>query len=238
MKIKPTNKQSGFTIIELMIASLVFATLLLIITTATIQLSKSYFKGVSQANTQNVARNINTTVSKAIQFSSSVVGPITSTTLDSPNTTVWYCIDNQVFIFSEGVIYSNTSSPSISNVGLISVISPSCPAAATVASLISGGIELLNPNMSVSQLDIVTANAPTNSLYSIDLIVSNAPSSSLLCNNAIGGLAAGSCQPGALDSTLATQLYGPQVKCKYQEGDQYCASASLNNIIALERKLN
>ncbi len=65
------NKSAGFTIVELMIATLVFSVILVAITVAVIQFSKAYYKGVHESATQNAARNIADAVSNAVKYSPS-----------------------------------------------------------------------------------------------------------------------------------------------------------------------
>lgn len=59
----------GFTIIELLIATIVFSVVLLLVTGAIIQFSKIYYKGTIQARTQETARTVLQEVSQAVQFS-------------------------------------------------------------------------------------------------------------------------------------------------------------------------
>jgi len=59
---------AGFTIVELMIATLVFATILLLCTYGLLQISRTYYKGVTGARTQEAARGIIDDLSQSIQF--------------------------------------------------------------------------------------------------------------------------------------------------------------------------
>ncbi|MBP7807566.1 prepilin-type N-terminal cleavage/methylation domain-containing protein [Candidatus Saccharibacteria bacterium] len=61
--------QKGFTLIELMIASSVFAVVLLGAAAALVQVSRLYYKGLISSQTQGVARTTIDEVSRAIQFS-------------------------------------------------------------------------------------------------------------------------------------------------------------------------
>jgi prepilin-type N-terminal cleavage/methylation domain-containing protein len=63
-----SNNQQGFTIIELMIATAVFAIVLLIATVAVISLTQSYIKGNVQSETQDAASSVLTNITQAIQF--------------------------------------------------------------------------------------------------------------------------------------------------------------------------
>lgn len=78
--IQPQNK-SGFTIIELLIATLVFSTILLIATYGVIQIGRTYTKGYIGSLTQNTTRSIVDQISQAIQLS----GPNSVSTGSSGN---------------------------------------------------------------------------------------------------------------------------------------------------------
>lgn len=68
---KLNNK--GFTLIELMIASVVFATLLLFSTAIIIQIGRLYQKGLTTTRTQESVRRITDEISGAIQFSGDTI---------------------------------------------------------------------------------------------------------------------------------------------------------------------
>jgi prepilin-type N-terminal cleavage/methylation domain-containing protein len=63
-------KQSGFTIIELIIASAAFSTVLIIASAASIQIGKLYYKGLIQSETQEAARNVSEEITRSIQYAS------------------------------------------------------------------------------------------------------------------------------------------------------------------------
>lgn len=64
------HQQQGFTILELMIATLVFSVIFLGATTALLQISKLYYKGVVGGRTQEISRGIIDQISQQLQFSS------------------------------------------------------------------------------------------------------------------------------------------------------------------------
>lgn len=72
-------RQKGFTIIELMVATLVFSFIMVICLTGMVQVSRAYYKGVTNTKTQEAARNIIEEIAQNIQLSGSVV------TFDEPN---------------------------------------------------------------------------------------------------------------------------------------------------------
>lgn len=77
--IKSAHKNShGFTLIELMIATVVFSVILLGAATSLIQIGRMYYKGVITSRTQNVARTVVDDIARRIQFSDAsvvVAGP-------------------------------------------------------------------------------------------------------------------------------------------------------------------
>ncbi|MCA9330400.1 prepilin-type N-terminal cleavage/methylation domain-containing protein [Candidatus Saccharibacteria bacterium] len=65
------NKQAGFTILELLIATAIFSVILLVATSGIIYLGKIFYKGVTLSKTQEKARTISEELSKSLQFSGS-----------------------------------------------------------------------------------------------------------------------------------------------------------------------
>lgn len=87
---------AGFTIIELLIATLIFSLVLILVTTGVMQFTRQYYKGVISSSTQNTARAIIDDVTRTIQFNTGSFYTLTSTTL-TPNTdpsapALGYCI--------------------------------------------------------------------------------------------------------------------------------------------------
>lgn len=89
------STSDGFTLLELMIASGVFAIILLICTTALLQIGKIYYRGITVAKTQESARSIMDTVSRQLQFNG---GKLTAN-IDPAGGVSAYCIDNTKYSF-------------------------------------------------------------------------------------------------------------------------------------------
>lgn len=89
----------GFTIIELMIATMVFSVVLLLVTAGILQISRVYYKGLTEASTQNTARSIIDNITQAIQFSGGIVTQATGTT---PGTNYAFCVSNKQFSYRLG----------------------------------------------------------------------------------------------------------------------------------------
>lgn len=77
------NKQNGFTIIELLIATVVFSIVLLIAAATLVQLGKLYYKGIITAKTQSVARSTMDSVTRSIQFSNGGMISLDASQFDS-----------------------------------------------------------------------------------------------------------------------------------------------------------
>src|SRR5262249_25193419 len=68
---RPDSRQAGFTIVELMVATLVFSTILIVITYGVLSFTRAYYNGVTNSTTQDTARNIISTISQAVEFNGS-----------------------------------------------------------------------------------------------------------------------------------------------------------------------
>src|SRR6266545_6126580 len=102
--------RSGFTIMELLIATVVFSVVLLVVTAGILQIARVYYKGVTEANTQNTVRTIIDTISQAIQFSG---GDVTSTpAITTPGSSYAFCVGNQQFSYTSG--WQVEDSPNVS----------------------------------------------------------------------------------------------------------------------------
>src|SRR5437868_3678396 len=67
------DKQRGFTIVELMIATTVLSLILLLVSVVMIGVGNLFSKGVNQAKVQNSVRNIADDLSQQLKYSSGIV---------------------------------------------------------------------------------------------------------------------------------------------------------------------
>ncbi len=88
---KSQQREYGFTLIELMIATMVFSVILLLAAVAMVQIGRIYFKGITAAKTQEVSRTISDDVAQAIQFSGAQIK-----TIQKPpgSNALGFCVDN------------------------------------------------------------------------------------------------------------------------------------------------
>lgn len=144
------DRESGFTIIELLIATAVFSMVLVIVTMGFMSLSNAYFKSTVTAATQSTTRDIADTLGKAIQFS----GPLPQFgTKDLPSGVKLYqiCANNRKFFFVPNVVYLGGEATE-ENPGLyVQPYSNTCDAEILDK---NKGTQLLGENMSIANLDI------------------------------------------------------------------------------------
>ncbi len=67
------KNQAGFTLVELLIATSIFAVILLAATATLIQVGRMYYKGVIASRTQDTARTLTDDISRSLQFSGGTV---------------------------------------------------------------------------------------------------------------------------------------------------------------------
>ena len=82
------TSQKGFTIVELLISSLVFSLVLLTVTIGVIQITRVYYKGITESTAQNAARDALDTISQAIQFNG---GEVSKTNPSAPGNWATFC---------------------------------------------------------------------------------------------------------------------------------------------------
>lgn len=175
LKIK--NRQHGFTIIELMIATTVFSVILLLATNGVIQIGRLYYKGITTSRTQEAARSVAEEVSRNFQLSKAGDSYTSRENLDDPAIVVrsvcfginrfTYIIDYQINK-NEGrkhaLWYDNVqenSCPGADPAKAMSVaqFNQDNPSNGTEG---SNGKELLSNNMRLLRFDINSAGSTTN----------------------------------------------------------------------------
>jgi type II secretory pathway pseudopilin PulG len=235
------NKEDGFTIIELLIASIAFTVLLILVTMIVIQVSRVYYKGVILSNTQNVDSVVMQDVSKDIQFGSNTPNMPVSLPETFGNFTV-YCVGNNIFIYNLGQEFTQISS---SNIGLIYGSSTTCPTnGPNPSTLINKDIqngefqELLSPMMRVVNFSITPkslTNLNGSLLYDINIGIAFG-SNQALCNSSVVNTCTN--QDTMSIKNNYSNYSGKYVQCKLQLGDQYCGVSYLNTTVANEYNLN
>ncbi len=184
-KLTPTDKDHGFTIVELLLATLIFSTVLMLVTMGIMQVTRVYYKGVTESNTQNVARSLVDTVSQAIQFDG---GIITAATGSSPT---YLCINDQQFAFWLGKQLVDTApTGNQTNKALLQHTVAGCAAPGPGVT----GRELLSPHMRLSNFTIIQVAGASNLyqvhvrvVYGDDDLLNNPTATTAACKNIRAG---------------------------------------------------
>lgn len=109
-------RQSGFTIVELMIAMAVLSVVLLVVTLAMLNIGNLYNKGINQAKVQNAARSLSDEISNHLQLmsqgASPVPGVVGSVNVQGQNISVYVaCMGDTRYTFVIGIQQGSNSSP-------------------------------------------------------------------------------------------------------------------------------
>ena len=211
------NKQHGFTIIELLIATLVVSMILLLCVYGLAQVSRFFTKGVTTATTQTVARSVLEDITGRIQVEQNLVlGPITSV----PNKVI-HCIGINRYSYSFTSDDELTSSVPLTSgtrmliredLTSVPVTESECSGNSVVANSVT---QLLKENMRIVDFNI---NSPANSngrLYNVSLKVLYAPD----------------------DAALAEIVYLPDplntkdVRCSGAIGSEFCGLSTLSTTV-------
>lgn len=154
------RNQAGFTIVELMIATMVFSVILVVITVGVMYFTRSYYKGVYASMTQNSARDIVDTVTQAVQFGTGE--PTQYSYGSSPNN--YFCAGGYVFVFRLGEQYLANSD---TKTGMYMQPVPSTGCEEPAAGDTTGRRQLLGDRMRVSYIEF----KKNGGLYTLDVKV-------------------------------------------------------------------
>lgn len=152
----------GFTIIELMIATVVFSVVLLVILGSFLQVGRMYYKGVSLASTQNAARNLTDSITNDVRFTA--FGPnysFTSNQVVDYAGAKYFCVGAHRYTYTLGEKLTTAGyqdpdqlkgiwAETFKNAG-----AGVCPRPGEPGIDISESNQLLSPNMQVNKFDYV-----------------------------------------------------------------------------------
>lgn len=162
------SRQSGFTIVELLVATAVFSVVLLLYISGLLQIGRIYYKGITMARTQERSRQVLDDISRHIQIAGgAIANPIAN---NGPSR--GFCIGDRRYSYVLDKQLTDDASPQPSqsrNVLMVeeSVLGCGSTAAQDVTSGLPAGRELLEPNMRLAKLEV--ANIAGSELYSIDI---------------------------------------------------------------------
>jgi type II secretory pathway pseudopilin PulG len=210
------HKAAGFTIIELMIAALVFSMVLILITYGVIRFNQAYYGGIIQTDTQNVAHTVIDNISQAIQFDGGTV----TTGMKNGN---WsgLCVGSQFYQYQLGkqLVGSGPGADQTLQALVLETNVSACSGQTPGASL--NGTELLGEHMRLADLE-VTPIGGTN-LYKVYVRVVYGDDD-LLCAQSVPG----SCSnPNSTNGATAKDA-----QCKYDiSNPAFCAEADLSTTV-------
>jgi len=208
--------QTGFTIIELLIATLVFSMVMILITVGVLSFTRAYYKGVNQSNTQNVARTVLEAIAQRIQFSGDKV---TSPIGQAPDGSVGFCIGNERYSYLPGWQLTDTAPNQGLSQSKHALVrdSPGLCGGLSAQPVRDGstvsGTELLSPGMRISKLSV--EKLANGEMYRITVRVVYGDDDLLFSQS---GNAAG---PKAADAACLASI----------SGAEYCAESELSTVV-------
>jgi prepilin-type N-terminal cleavage/methylation domain-containing protein len=215
------KNQKGFTIVELLIATAVFAVVLLVAQASFLQIGHLFYRGVSINQTQEAADHIFQDINGNFQTAPSVASSI-----NSPAGYDYYCVGNTRYTYrinNEVDTSAATADHSPSgNFGILKDTLPGAGAACATPCSDTGGIpcpsgtvklnnpaELLGDKTRIEKFD-VTPSTSTSNLYNLSIV-----------------LAYGD------DNTLTYHVPGDfsTVACQGDSHNDFCAVSSINTAV-------
>jgi prepilin-type N-terminal cleavage/methylation domain-containing protein len=200
----------GFTIIELLIATVVFSVVLLVFLAAFLQISRLFYKGVSMNNTQESARNVVQDISDDLKFSN-----------NTPSTGPGYlCIGLHRYKYNLGYQLGSASGPG--NYGILREdVSVACPAPSVPGSG-SKPKEILDNGMQLNALSVNCNSAIGRCLINIHLVFYGGASDVFTSSE----------HPGNTTADHIAASKDPDALCTGDiNSSQYCAVADYNSTV-------
>lgn len=107
MQINKQHNKNGFTIVELMISTVVFSTVLVLCLTGMVQVSRAYYKGITNSRTQEAGRLLMDEISQSIKLSGTSISASTRDNLgpeiaagDVADGIGVFCVGNKKYSFA------------------------------------------------------------------------------------------------------------------------------------------
>lgn len=193
--IRLRHKSAGFTIVEMMIATIVFSMVLLVVTTAILQFTRVYYKGVTEGNVQDTARNVVDTIAQGIQFNGGVVN--TTTASPTPGAAYAFCVGGQRYSYTTGWELNDSPSAALHQIAHVLVVDsyPGCGGGTPPAQTLSGAVvgrELLSKNMRIARLRVTSTatniyKVSVRIVYGDDDLLNGPTTSTAKCQNFSAG---------------------------------------------------
>lgn len=240
MKAVKALRQRGFTIVELMIATAVLSTILLLVTVLMINIGHLYYKGINQARVQSNVRTVTDEVAQQLQLGDSVT-PSPSDQKGAHGEQA-YCVGNKRYTYTIGIQIDtspawapaaapyrhilwrddNPSPGSCSVTGANAVdLTSTQPSPAS-----QNGTELVAPKSRLVSFTIIGASP-----YNLNVGMAYGDND-LLCSPPPGtGTVTDSCKRGSPQMTAEANFTNGKLICKDSEGNEFCATAKLDTTV-------
>lgn len=199
---------AGFTIIELLIATMVFSVVMLLIAIGVMQFNHAYYNGITQTNTQDVARSILEGISQDIQFT----GDQVTSPIGNGGSEQGFCIGSDRYSYRLGwqLVDSGPIAAQHQTTHALVKDSPGLCGGMNAQNfnnpLAAGSTELLSPHMRLSKLSVSQVPG-TTTMYNIDVRV-------------VYG-----------DDDLLSNPTANNAACKILSGSQFCAVSELSTVV-------
>ena len=203
----------GFTIVELLVATVVFGVVLLVITVAILQFSRVYYKGVTESNTQEAARAVVDRIAQSIQFNGGIVTvtPPRPAGAGNPAAPQAFCVGNQQYTYVVGRQLVDSAPVAGQNQSWHTLVVrdlAGCTAASPTPPMNTAattGQELLSPGMRLAKMKVESLGG---NLYKVSVRV-------------VAGI-----------KELVFNDDAETARCEtFQSGTQFCAVADISTVV-------
>lgn len=190
-----TLPAKGFTVVELMIAIAIFGLVLLFVATAIMQVSRIYYRNITETKVQNTNRELVDSISRAIQFNG---GTVTDTLIGAVGgpTVYTFCIGNQQYSYKLGQqLVEGTAGVNQSRRVLVVRTLSGCTSSSTPPSMTNpaaAGREILTPKMRIAKLEVKSVGTDyytikSRIVYGDADLLNNATADTASCRNITSG---------------------------------------------------
>lgn len=152
---KTHNPQTGFTLIELMIATTIFSIVLTVILASFLQIGRMFYKGVSTNNTNESTRTLVDDISNDVRLADGATDAVRIGTVGDK---YYFCIGTHryTYVLKQPVTATNITNlnPQSMSAGVVRDTPASCDATTAAG---SDKQQLLGPNMQLNALEFKCA---------------------------------------------------------------------------------
>lgn len=227
-KITTLKPSEGFTIVELLIATAVLSTILVLVTVVMVNIGHLYYKGLNQARVQDDTRSITDEVAQHLEL-----GDNYFKVANSNGTVHAYCIGSERYTY---VLYRQIGSDAAKQQSTHVLwrdqnptpgsCSPTNLPDLSNATPSADGTEMIAPNSRLTAFNI-----DGTSPYDLSVGVAYGDND-LLCDTGVPN----NCTTGDIGTLINNGSYAPgnqgrNIKCKGNIGDQFCATSFLRTTV-------